>query len=76
MAVRDRRPAPDDSGRPAQSPGTAASGPLSPIEAASLPETPAVADRIYPAPALTLREIAKPVRQALGSFDVEYDRSR
>ena len=45
---------------------------LSPIEVAgSFPETPAVADRIYPAPALTLREIAKPVRRAVGSFDVE-----
>ena len=35
------------------------------------PVTPAVVGREYPAPALSLREITKPVRKAVGSLDVE-----
>ena len=36
-----------------------------------MPSTPAVADRKYPKPALSLREITAPVRRRVGSFDVE-----
>src|SRR5262245_19599829 len=35
------------------------------------PATPAVVDRKYPAPALSLREIAKPEQRTVGSLNVE-----
>jgi alpha-glucosidase (family GH31 glycosyl hydrolase) len=39
--------------------------------APEFPETPAVAERSYPRPAITIRELAKPLRRKVGSFDVE-----
>jgi alpha-glucosidase (family GH31 glycosyl hydrolase) len=45
---------------------------LKPITfAGNFPDTPAVAGRAYPAPALSLREITRPVRKSVGSLDVE-----
>src|SRR5258707_243875 len=35
------------------------------------PYSPALAERSYPAPELSLREIAKPVNKKVGAFDVE-----
>ena len=38
---------------------------------ADVPSTPAVADRKYPTPAISLREIKAPVRKRVGSLDVD-----
>jgi alpha-glucosidase/alpha-D-xyloside xylohydrolase len=45
---------------------------LKPITfAGNFPDNPAIAGRAYPAPALSLREIMRPVRKSVGSLDVE-----
>src|SRR3990170_4165799 len=45
---------------------------LKPITfAGSFPDHPAIADRAYPAPSLSLREITRPVRRSVGRLNVE-----
>jgi len=44
---------------------------LKPVDVTVIPETPAVADRHYPEPTISLREIKEPVKERIGDMSVE-----
>jgi alpha-glucosidase/alpha-D-xyloside xylohydrolase len=44
---------------------------LKPVSVAAIPDNPSVAERPYPSPALTLRELARPVKRTVGNLVVE-----